>query len=54
VAGMDVIDRMREVETGPAGPFPSRVPSTPIVIEHAARTEAHTALPPAPQPRVDR
>jgi len=54
VAGMDVIDRMREVETGPAGPFPSRVPRTPIVIERATRTEAPVALPPAPQPRVDR
>lgn len=54
VAGMDVIDRMREVETGPAGPFPSRVPRTAIVIERAARTEAPAVLPPAPMPRVDR
>jgi len=54
VAGMAVVDAMREVETGPAGPFPSRVPRTPIVIEHASRTEAPPMLPPAPMPRVDR
>ena len=54
VEGMAVIDRMREVETTAAGPFPSRVPTTPIIIERAARAEAPVSLPPAPLPRVDR
>ncbi len=37
VEGMEVIDRMRAVETGAQGPFPSRVPTTPIVIESVQR-----------------
>jgi peptidyl-prolyl cis-trans isomerase A (cyclophilin A) len=35
VEGMDVVDRMKAVETGPMGPFPSDVPKTPILIEKA-------------------
>ena len=40
VEGMDVIDRMRAVETGAPGPFPSRVPTQPIVIESVRRLDA--------------
>ena len=37
VEGMDVVDAMRNVETGAQGPFPSRVPKQAIVIERAVR-----------------
>lgn len=37
VEGMDVVDAMRNVETGAQGAFPSRVPKQPIVIERAVR-----------------
>lgn len=37
VEGLEVVDRMRAVETGAQGPFPSRVPTTPIVIERVER-----------------
>lgn len=33
VAGMDVIDAIKSVPTGPQGPFRSDVPVTPVVIE---------------------
>ena len=36
VAGMDVVDKIKAVETGPQGPFVSDVPKTPIVIEKAS------------------
>jgi cyclophilin family peptidyl-prolyl cis-trans isomerase len=39
VEGMDVVDRMRAVETGAQGPFTSRVPTTPIVIESVQRLD---------------
>jgi peptidyl-prolyl cis-trans isomerase A (cyclophilin A)/peptidyl-prolyl cis-trans isomerase B (cyclophilin B) len=35
VSGMDIVDKMKAVETGPQGPFQSDVPKTPIVIEKA-------------------
>jgi len=35
VSGMDVIDRIKSMPTGPGGPFPSDVPTTPVVIESA-------------------
>ncbi|MHB1124196.1 MAG: peptidylprolyl isomerase [Ramlibacter sp.] len=35
VSGMDVIDRIKATPTGPGGPFPSDVPTTPVVIESA-------------------
>lgn len=35
VSGMDVIDRIKSVPTGAAGPFPSDVPKTPILIKSA-------------------
>lgn len=37
IEGMEVVDAMRRVETGAQGPFPARVPKTPIVIERAVR-----------------
>ena len=36
VSGMDVIDRIKSTPTGPGGPFPSDVPTTPVVINSAA------------------
>jgi len=35
VKGMTVVDKIRKTPTGPAGPFPSDVPRTAIVIEKA-------------------
>ncbi len=35
VAGMDVVDKIKSVPTGPQGPFRSDVPVTPVVIEKA-------------------
>lgn len=42
VEGMEVVDAMRQVETGAQGPFPSRVPKQPIVIERAVRLPGST------------
>ena len=33
VEGMDVLDKIAALPTGPAGPFPSDVPQSPVVIE---------------------
>lgn len=35
VSGMEVIDKIKSTPTGPAGPFPSDVPRTPVVINSA-------------------
>ena len=35
VEGMDVVDSIRAVPTGPGGPFPKDAPQTPVVIESA-------------------
>ena len=35
VSGMDVIEKIKSVPTGPGGPFPSDVPKTPVVINSA-------------------
>jgi peptidyl-prolyl cis-trans isomerase A (cyclophilin A) len=35
VSGMDVIDKIKSMPTGPGGPFPSDVPRTPVVITSA-------------------
>jgi peptidyl-prolyl cis-trans isomerase A (cyclophilin A) len=35
VAGLDVVDKIKAVPTGPQGPFRSDVPTTPVVIEKA-------------------
>jgi peptidyl-prolyl cis-trans isomerase B (cyclophilin B) len=37
--GMDVVDRIRQVPTGPAGPFRKDAPRTPVVIEKAVVIE---------------
>ena len=42
VEGMDVVDKIRKVPTGPSGPFRKDVPKTMVVIESA------TILPQAP------
>jgi peptidyl-prolyl cis-trans isomerase B (cyclophilin B) len=36
VEGMDVVDAMAKVPTGPGGPMPTDVPQTPIVVEKAS------------------
>ena len=36
VSGMDVVNKIRMVPTGAAGPFPSDVPKTPVVIKSAS------------------
>ncbi len=33
VSGMDVVDEIRQVSTGPGGPFPKDAPRKPVVIE---------------------
>jgi cyclophilin family peptidyl-prolyl cis-trans isomerase len=33
VSGLDVVDKIKAVPTGPQGPFKSDVPTTPVVIE---------------------
>ena len=35
VSGMDVINKIKVVPTGPGGPFPSDVPKTPILVNSA-------------------
>jgi peptidyl-prolyl cis-trans isomerase A (cyclophilin A) len=32
IAGMDVVEKIRNTPTGAGGPFPSDVPKTPITI----------------------
>jgi peptidyl-prolyl cis-trans isomerase A (cyclophilin A)/peptidyl-prolyl cis-trans isomerase B (cyclophilin B) len=36
VAGMDTVDKIAAIETGPQGPFQGDVPKTPVVIEKAS------------------
>lgn len=43
VQGMDVVDKMRKVPTGPGGPFPKDVPQAPIIIQGAMVMEAKAA-----------
>jgi cyclophilin family peptidyl-prolyl cis-trans isomerase len=35
VEGMDVVDLIKATETGPGGPFPKDVPTTPVLIQSA-------------------
>ncbi len=35
VEGMDVVEKIRGLSTGGAGPFPTDVPQTPVIIEKA-------------------
>ncbi len=37
VAGMDVVDRITEIPTGPAGPFRQNVPQGMVIIERVTR-----------------
>ena len=37
--GMDVVDKIRYVETGPGGPFPKDVPQQPVIIEKIERIQ---------------
>ncbi|MEY2699738.1 MAG: hypothetical protein RIQ52_493, partial [Pseudomonadota bacterium] len=39
VQGMDIVDKMAEIPTGPGGPMPSDVPRQDIVIEKATVVE---------------
>jgi peptidyl-prolyl cis-trans isomerase A (cyclophilin A) len=36
VSGMDVVNKIKATPTGPGGPFPTDVPTTPIVINSAS------------------
>jgi len=36
VQGMDVVDKIRKIPTGPGGPFPKDVPQAPVIIENAS------------------
>jgi len=36
IDGMDTIDKIKTIETGPQGPFQGDVPKTPVVIEKAS------------------
>ena len=35
ISGMDVINRIKALPSGPGGPFPTDVPQTPVVIQSA-------------------
>ena len=43
VQGMEVVDKIRKIPTGPGGPFPKDVPQAPVIIESAAVMEAPPA-----------
>jgi peptidyl-prolyl cis-trans isomerase B (cyclophilin B) len=45
VDGMDVVDKIRKIPTGPGGPFPRDVPRTPVVIQSASLITAQPASP---------
>ena len=36
VQGMDVVDKIRKIPTGPQNPFPKDVPQSPVIIESAS------------------
>jgi len=39
VEGMDVVDKIRQMPTGPGGPFPRDVPRNPVIIEQVSVLE---------------
>ncbi|WP_455375451.1 peptidylprolyl isomerase [Kaarinaea lacus] len=43
VQGMDVVDKIRKIPTGPGGQFPKDVPQSPVIIENASVVEAAPA-----------
>ncbi len=45
VEGMDVVDKIRALETGAQGPLPRDVPKQPVVIEKAEVVAAASAQP---------
>lgn len=47
IKGMDVVDQIRKIPTGPGGPFASDVPQTPVIIERAYELTAESAEPAA-------
>jgi len=49
VEGMDVVDRIRVIPTGPQGPFAKDVPTQPVIIERVDLLEA-SAIPAATEP----
>lgn len=52
VEGMDVVDRIRQVETGASGPFPARVPTVPVIINLARRLDASEQVAPPALPEA--
>ena len=48
VEGLDVVDKIRAVETGPQGPFARDVPKQTVIIESAEVLAAGAAAPEAP------
>lgn len=39
IAGMEVVNRIKSMPTGPGGPFPTDVPQTPVVIQSATQVK---------------
>lgn len=50
VKGMEVVDQIRKIPTGPGGPFASDVPQTPVIIERAYELTGEAAAAPTPEP----
>ena len=50
IEGMDVVDRISRVETGPGGPFNSDLPRVPVIIEQISLRQASTAKNSTPVP----
>jgi len=43
VEGMEVVDKIRQMPTGPGGPFPRDVPRNPVIIEQISVLEEDAA-----------
>jgi cyclophilin family peptidyl-prolyl cis-trans isomerase len=39
VKGMDVVNKIKAIPTGPGGPFPSDVPQTPVIIKQVTEVK---------------
>lgn len=48
IEGMDVVDKIRAIETGPQGPFGRDVPMQAVIIERAELLPAEASAPAAP------
>ncbi len=44
ISGMNVVEEIAAVETGPAGPFPRSVPRSPVIIEKVERLAEPPAI----------